>query len=132
MKRTTRIGSADLQRTRRKLEYWRRTHEPPARIPEDLWARAVEIAGEKGVYATSHALRLNYGSLKKRVEATSSKGKGEGKAAFLEIPPLSSIVGPECLIELEDGKGSMMRIQIKGTQASDLAALARNLWRGGP
>ena len=46
---------------------WRKTRRPRSRIPEDLWARAAEMAAEIGIHKTARALRLDYTALKKRV-----------------------------------------------------------------
>lgn len=134
MKRTARIGSPGFQRVRQRLEYWRRTHWSPARIPKDLWDQAVEISKERGVSSTSRALGLSYQSLKKRAEEASSMESGAkgGGTNFFELAPLPSIVGQECLIELEDGRGTRMKIQIKGVQSPDLVSLTRTLWRDEP
>ena len=82
---------ARLEGTRRRFERWRATREGRTRIPEALWASAVKVAGKYGVCRTSRALRLDYYSLKKRVEATGPLGEqapghqsaegGSGRAA---------------------------------------------------
>ena len=143
-----------LEGTRRRFERWRATCEGRTRIPEALWASAVKAAGKYGVYPTSRALRLDYYSLKKRVEAAGLMGESaEGgsrrasgrpsvarsaageirRGEFIELampasagPPSTSV--PECILELEDPRGAKMRIHLKGTSAPDLAALSRSFW----
>ena len=133
-----------LEGTRRRFERWRGTCEGRTRIPEALWASAVKAAGKYGVYPTSRALRLDYYSLKKRVEAAGLMGEstegGAGRVAgrpsvvrFIELAaPASarhpSTDVPECLVELEDPRGAKMRIHLKGASAPDLAALSRSFW----
>jgi len=46
-----------LSRAQRKLEHWRRQHHRGARIAEELWAEAVELASEHGVNRIARALR---------------------------------------------------------------------------
>ena len=36
----------------------------------------------------------------------------------------------ECVLELGDGRGSFLRMRLKGYQAAELATLGRSLWRG--
>jgi hypothetical protein len=67
--RTTHDIPVRLAAIRRGFDRWRRTRQGRPRIPEELWALAVEAAGQYGLYSTAQALRLDYYSLKKHVEA---------------------------------------------------------------
>ena len=85
---------------------------------------AVEVAREYGVNATAQALRLDYYTLKKRLEAAPDPGKTAPD--FIEISPVGiSSPGNECTVEVEDGNGARMRVQLKGAGMPDLAALTR-------
>jgi len=142
MGRRKREVARDLARGRARFGAWRKTRKPKCRIPEPLWALAVELADKHGLHPTAAALRLDYYSLKKRVEQARSPGP-----AFIELGPVPPIgaVSPattggggrpgdapcasgECVIELEDGAGRM-RVILKGYDAPDVAALARGFWR---
>ena len=59
---------AGLEGVQRRFERWRRTRRGHARIPDALWAAAVKAAGRHGLHRTVRALRLDYYSLKERVE----------------------------------------------------------------
>lgn len=59
---------AGLAGVQRRFERWRRTRRGHARIPDALWAAAVKAAGRHGLHRTVRALRLDYYSLKERVE----------------------------------------------------------------
>ena len=78
-----------LETVRRRIERWRRARKARSRIPDSLWASAVEVARSYGVHRAAKALRLDYYALKKRVgqEATAAPGrhKGSDVAAFLEL-----------------------------------------------
>ena len=63
--------SACVERLRKRFERWRRTRKPRTRIPESLWAAAVEIAGFYGLHRTARAIPVEYYSLKKRLEQRS-------------------------------------------------------------
>jgi hypothetical protein len=65
--RKTRDLPARLAEVRRRIERWRRTRKVRSRIPEPLWALAVEVAGTYGIHQVAKALRLSYYALKKRV-----------------------------------------------------------------
>jgi hypothetical protein len=110
-------------------------------IPECLWAAAVELAREHGVFHTAKALRLEYGKLKRLVESANRVAKGQvaksraagprrGRStapAFVELMTSPAAGLSECLIELEGRRGKM-RIQWKGTTAPDLGGLGRAFW----
>ena len=63
---------AQLEGIRRRFDRWRQTRKGRSHIPESLWTAAVKAAGEYGVHKTAKALRLDYYTLKKRVEAVGS------------------------------------------------------------
>lgn len=124
---------ARLERARKRLERWRRTRERRA-IPEPLWAAAVKLAGEYGVWQTARALRLNYDSLRQRVAATGRRERARVQPvpAFVEWVPGGLGEGRECLVELENAQGTKLRIQLKGGAIAELAALSCGLWHGAP
>jgi len=116
-----------MQRICRRFERWRRSHRGRLPIPEGLWASAATVAREHGVFRTAKVLRLEYGKLKRMVEAApGSPQPSVAQTAFLELMPQPVGVA-DCLIEVE-GPGGKMRLQWKGATASDLAGLIR-LWK---
>ena len=119
-----------LERTRRRFERWRRTRQGHTRIPESLWASAVKAAGKHGLNRTVRVLRLDYNSLKRRMEAFGSGRASErgSIATFVEMAPSVSGNSRECTLELENPGGSKMRVHLKGAEAPDLAALSRSFW----
>ena len=121
-----------MQRICRRFERWRSSHRGRLPIPEGLWASAPAVAREHGVFQTAKVLRLEYGKLKRMVEAApsgvrSAAGSSQGPAMFLEWLPPQALGLAECLIELEGPRGKM-RIQWKGPTAPDLAGLSRSWW----
>jgi hypothetical protein len=105
-----------------------------ARMPDELWRGAVSLAGVVGVYATARGLRVDFGSLKRRVEGVSGErfvGVPEG---FVELPPIdaldvSSSRGPE--VELSGSDGAKLVIRLAPRQPVDVVALAEAFWRRG-
>jgi hypothetical protein len=140
---------AGLERVRRQFERWRRTHPIRSRIPDSLWAAAARVADKWGIHRTCQALRLDYYSLKERVERQSTAVDRSAHAtAALSTPaptalanqgPLSlptflelGCPGPidpcDCTLEWENAAGAKMRIHLKNGPMPDLAALSRSFW----
>ena len=87
----------------------------------------VKLASAHGLKRTASVLKLDYGSLKKRVGAPALQGRSAAPA-FVEIaPPPMGNMG-ECVIELEDSTGASMRVHLKGYAAPDLMALSSSFW----
>ena len=114
---------APLSRLGKRFAAWRESRVAGQRIPETLWESAAKMAAQYGVSRTAGFLKLDYYSLKKRLEAASTPA---ASAPFLELPPLPVV--SECLIELEDAAGARMRVQLKGQNPPDLLALSRSFW----
>jgi len=121
-----------LEAVRGRLERWRRTHPARSRISGPLWAAVVKVAETYGIHRTAKALRLDYYSVKKRVERQAAGAEelpSEGGAAtFVELASSPCDGSCECTVELEDSAGSKMRVHFKGTAAPDLASLSRSFW----
>ena len=130
---------AGLECVRRRFEHWRGAHKARSRIPVGLWATAVRAASSYGLHRTSKILRLDYYSLKERVEQQSAAAPAPpiriAAATFLELAPVSNrgfatspVNGCECTLELENSGGAKMRVHLKGAEVPDLAALSRSFW----
>jgi hypothetical protein len=115
----------DLVQARSRFQAWRGRCQAGGRIPKRLWALAVRLGARHGVSRTATALRLDYYSLKERVEAAAGEPQSNGPA-FVELPA-PVVVGKQCLVELDNGAGATMRVQLVGYDAADVAALSR-LW----
>lgn len=78
-----------------------------------------------GLNRTASALRLDYYALKKRIAKPST-----ASTEFVELPTPWLPGGSECVIEMEDGQGARLRVQIRGTTGPDLVPLVSLLWDG--
>ena len=116
----------DLARARGQFEAWRGRRQAGGRIPHRLWALAVRLADRHGVSGTAAALGLDYCSLKERAEQAAEPAQPNGPA-FVEMPA-PVVVGRQCLFELNNGAGAIMRVQLVGYDAAEVEALARGLW----
>ncbi len=115
---------AGLVRARDRFAAWRRTRKPKSRIPEPLWTLAVKLVAAQGLHRTASALKLDYYSLKNRVEAAEGP-REKNDAPFLELPSTQASVA-ECVIELEQGT-VRWRVQLKGYSAADIAVVGRSV-----
>jgi hypothetical protein len=123
---TSRLTMEEVQL---RFDQWRQTRRGKARIPDELWTAAGELAREHGVNRVSRVLRLEFNHLKRMAEAdrqTTSDNVGKAPA-FLELmnPMANSL--REYTIEL-DGPGGALRIHCKGVTATEVAHLSRALW----
>jgi hypothetical protein len=48
----------------------------------------------------------------------------------VEVPFDALVSGSECIVELEDGQGARLRIELKGQATSELASVVLALWQG--
>lgn len=119
--------SIGLEKTRRRITRWRetRTHRG-APMPAALWAAAITLARQHGRYTTARALRIDYGALKKRLDAA-----GAGRVPSPTFVELSAArptgLGP-CVIDLEAPRGRRMRIEVSGVTVADLVTLTQVAW----
>jgi hypothetical protein len=123
--KSSRVPNVDEVRSR--LEQWRRTRQGKARIPDELWSAAIEVARRDGVHRTAAALRLDGGKLKRRMVASDSRSCKATPPAFVELMASGTTGLPEYTIELE-GRNGKLRIHCQGATAADLADLSRALW----
>jgi len=134
--RKTRELPAGLERLRKRLERWRQARKPRSRIPDPLWAAAAALAKTYGVNRTARTLRLAYYSLKERVEregaATAGASAIPATSPFIELVASPSAGSCKCRLEMENGDGAKMRIQLRSVTMPDLAAISRSFWNYAP
>ena len=130
MRATGNSTSIGLEKTRRRIARWRETRPyRGAAMPAALWAVAIALARQHGLYTTARALRLDYGSLKKRL-GPAEAGRVPSPA-FVELPVARPAgLGP-CVIDLEAPRGRRMRIEVTGVTVADLVTLTQAAWGRG-
>jgi hypothetical protein len=123
-----------LERLRQRLERWRRTRKPPSRIPDAFWVAAVTMVKTYGVNRTARTLRLDYYSLKKRVDqgTAATSGTKPVPMPFVELANLPTAGPCLCRLELENADGVKMRVQLRSVAMPDLAAISRSFWNQQP
>jgi hypothetical protein len=108
-----------IEGARAELEAWRAQRRRGERIPVGVWQSAVRAASRHGVHQVSRALGLDYVRLKRRVEQRRGNGSGV-EAAFVELgdgQPTADSAG--CIVELEKGNGTRMRVCVRDGAAVD-------------
>jgi len=119
-KQTGKQLPAAIERVRDQFEGWRAHKRGRERIPEGLWAAATEVARRHGVHTVSRAVRLEHAALRRRVEGQAAQEVAT--AAFIELgQEAAQSVG--CIVELEKGNGTWMRICVREGAAVDWARM---------
>jgi hypothetical protein len=124
--RSSDVACRTLISVRRDFARWRSRREPGGRIPAALWAAAADLVGQHGVSKTSQALGLDYYALKKHAGAAAGR-----KPSFVEVTLPSLSPGSECWMEVENGRGTRLRVELRGASAAEVESLARALWSEG-
>jgi len=116
-----------LERVRADLDAWRGRRRKGDRIPEEVWRRAAGAVRQYGLNTVSRALRLDYYQLKRRA--------GGGPAArppsplFVELSDAGAAAGQRtdtglaCVVEMEKGNGTRMRVCVREAGAVDWGKL---------
>ena len=116
-----------MERVRQRLARWRGTRaHARSPIPADVWAAAVSLARQHGLYQTARAVRIDYGPLKAHLEAADQAVRVGAPPTFVERAPPTP---RGCVIEI-DGARATVCIRVPGLTVADLAALSRTLAGG--
>jgi hypothetical protein len=125
----TAVVAREMERTRARLERWRKGHTGGVPLPEELWAAAARLARRHGVSATARALRLDYTRLKRR------SGQAEGPELATPLPRFVELAVPApaeaaaCRIELSGPGGGSVKIELAAPiSASLVVELCRAAW----
>jgi hypothetical protein len=136
------VAGDGLQGIKQRLQDWRSQRKLGEHIPAPLWAAAVDAAREHGVYRVAIELHLDYAGLKRRVERLgATPPRGQVAPQFVELmataaPPPPTPPAPaaaaaerhECVVEMENARGTKMRVQLNGPGVAALAGLCSSFW----
>lgn len=119
-----------IEQVRTRFEQWRNSRPRTTRIPDELWAAAIEAARQDGVNRNARELHLDGGKLKRLLVAADlgAKRGNTPQPTFVELIAPGPTKLEECVIEFESCGGDKMRIQFKATVPPDWASLLR-AWR---
>ena len=116
---------------RAQLEEFRATHPHRTRLPESVWQSATELARCHGLYVVARSLRLDYSTLKKRVNGSTPPCRPRWKKSspqFVELVGAARASVDEYVIEFASARGAQLRVHCKTTTPPDWAALLQ-AWR---
>ena len=117
-------GDPAIEEVRQRLESWRKIKKNPCEpVPGDIWQAAADLARVHSVNSVSKALHLSYMDLKHHAYG-STKPKEKKKPTFVEIGPLQPSPFQEATLEIENPKGSKVRISLKGSNDCRIMSLA--------
>lgn len=125
----------EVEQVRRRWAEWRSTHAVRSRLPEELWAAAVELVQRDGMDATARALQIDKPSLRKwaerllpsreRAGRQPRKQRAKGIPAFVELVASGNGAPNSCRVEVESPKGAKLRLELTGLEPHELAELIR-------
>jgi hypothetical protein len=112
-----------------RIGLWRKSRAKPGAMPEALWEAAVKLAQRHGVNRVAAPLRLDYYSLKRRVDGTKPVGRtprGRRRPTFVEVPRFAGAPSANVL-EIERPGGT--KITLRLASAVDVVAVLDSVWR---
>lgn len=125
----------DIEQVRRRFSEWRSTHAVRSRLPDELWAAAVQLVQRDGIDATARALQIDKPSLRKWAERLlrsrepagkqPRKQKAQGVPAFVELLASGNGAPNSCRVEVESPKGAKLRLELTGVEPRELVELIR-------
>ncbi len=125
-------GWSRLERTRDRLARWRERHGGAGiRLPEDLWAEAVEVARVEGVDVTARALRMDRARLASRVESAAAAAaypSVEMSDGFVEVDAGRVCVAAGMVLRFEGRDGERLQVELRDATAIGVVALAEAFW----
>lgn len=125
-----------LDQTRARLARWRAQHGGRGiRVPEALWAEAVEVARVEGIEATARRLGLDRSRLEARMPATGAVAIGEtagevgSGTRFVELDTGRLGLSRGTVIRLEGRDGERLEVELGTGMRVEVAALVDAFWR---
>ena len=127
-----RVPGESLEQIGERFKRWRETRVRGEHIPQVLWAAAVGMAREHGLHRVVCELRVDRDRLKKRLEhdgGAAQPGKSGTRFVELMVSPAPGVPSLcECAVELENGRGAKMRVELNGNGIAGLAGLCSAFW----
>jgi hypothetical protein len=111
---------------RAQLEEFRATHPRRTRLPESVWQSATELARCYGLYVVARSLRLDYGTLKRRVNGSTLPCRSRQKKSspqFVELVGTARASVDEYVIEFTSTRGAQLRVHCRSSTPPDWTAL---------
>ena len=124
------ISSPDILKVRHQIDEWRQSPTRSRRMPQELWAAAIDLAKEHGVSLVSRSLKIGYTDLKHHVRGDkkpSSRAKRrQGSTDFVELRPQQLTLesnSSSSTLEVTSPDGGKMTVRFSAGSSFDLPAL---------
>lgn len=111
----------ELIEGRKQIDAWRRRRTTRS-MPAPLWSLAARLGARHGVGPTARVLGVRYDTLKVRVAARVGEPAAR-RATFVQVRPPVGM--PACRVEILDGRGGLMRIDLPTETSPALEMLGR-------
>ena len=124
-------ASESIAALQAQLQQFRSTHPTRTRLPPSVWEAATELARRHGIYLVARSLRLDYCTLKKRLNGSGTVPNQVRKKAqprFVELIGAAPASTDEYVMEFKSVRGRKLRIQCKTNKPPDWRVLLR-AWR---
>jgi hypothetical protein len=125
-------SDARLEQVKQRFVLWRAGRKPGAHVTDALWAAAVGLVARQGLMRVARELGVDSERLKKRLErgavaAPAGRG-GKRDVQFVELfaPSSGAPAGAACVVDMRNGRGGTMRVELANGDA--LAILAGAFW----
>jgi hypothetical protein len=109
-------------------------------MPAEIWAEATALADDLGVNAVRLAAGIDYGALRKRLDAWKSGEAGgvraDGQAPrdqprFLDLGAALGVPGSQTVVEVADATGARLTIRLEAGRMLDVAGVVDAFRRSG-
>ncbi len=121
--------AARVRQARDEIAQWRRRRRQRSPMPAELWEEAVSLARTEGTYAVACALRIDCGSLSRRVAEAQvgSDAVASSAPAFVEVggAPFLGTLAPSAVVEVCAADGMRLVIQLGPSRALDVTELVQ-------
>jgi hypothetical protein len=119
-----------MEEIKKQFAVWRSKRRCRGPVPQELWEAAMGLAKDYPPARIARVLGLDYGGLKRRIQARGEQGcMREESHHFIEL----SLEEPEpdcgCMMEIEDQKGGKVKVHMRGGFCFELLELAQAFWR---
>ncbi len=122
-----RVPAQSLEALAQRLAHWRERRKRGQHIPAVLWIAAADMVIRHGLERVAHDLQLDMDRLKRRLHSDEHGVlANSADCRFIEMRVSASATASslsECTVELENGRGAKMRVQLSGDGLAGLGAL---------
>jgi hypothetical protein len=123
--RTQQTAESRLRQFSARVREWRLTRQKISPMPAELWTEATALAYELDVNTVRLAAGIDYGALRRRVDAGHGTSAVESADAprFVELDAAAVFGAAGSVLELTDATGTRLRVRLAAGSTLDLGRL---------